>query len=404
MTYSGASWPQELFNTEGEFKEWKDGLRCDINMQMQRLFKELLSEIRTLVQQAMAARHSSPPPPRHYARPTRQGVRPQRDRWDDEGRPICRKCKQPGHIVRFCRVTALQPARDVADRTWAQQERFSGGCDERQADSDERARMSEERNQVLTGMAADLRDQVYVLKEERSERESVVRQLQQELADSKKKLSISEAALGVSIGCRNDLEGEKSRLIHDVERLKNKLQESEDRSNQAERRINALESSVDDKDREMSTRTQRLQEAVKKLEMENRKLEATAKQQSDKIEVMQREALEAVGQPERLPGGRGAGEMEEEKGELTGEKEPKTMVMKTAEQEKVMDGMLEKVDLFLQKQAAFQEPLDQLNMTTGSSMYSAQEQRIRGLVGFLRLWGKLGRREVEMAPSRYDTV
>ena len=237
-----------------------------------------------------------------------------------------------------------------------------------------------------------------------------MRQLQQELADSLKKLSMSEASLEASMRKCNDLEAEKSRLIHDVERLKNKLQESEDRCNQAERRNSALKSSLDDKDGETCAITQRLQEAVKTLEMENGKLEATAKQQRNKIEAMQKEALEAVRQPERLPGG--AGELKEEKGELASEMETEVkMVMKIVEQEK--DGMLEpnqveqdhregedrawlkirqtleEADLFLQKRTALQGPLDQRNMSKDSDRCSSQEQRIRSLVGFWRLWGKL---------------
>ena len=395
---SRASWPQEVFSTEREFKEWKEEFRHDINAQVQRLCKEFMSEIRTLVQPVIAARHRSPPPPRHYTQPTHQYVLPQRDRWDDKGRPICRKCKLPGHIVRFCRVRALQSERDVANQRWARQERFSGGFDS--TEGEERAQRSEERNQVLTGMMTELRDQVHEMKEERRKMESAVSQLQQDLADSEEKLCVSEASLEVSMQRSNDLEDEKSRLIHDVERLKNKLQESEDRCNQAERRFGALKSSLNDKDREMCAITQRLQGAVKALEKENGKLEAAAKQQRDEIEVMRKEALEAVRRPERA-----AGEREEEKGVLASETDTEEKaVRKMVEQKEVMDGMLEEEDLFLQKQRAVQEPLDRLIMTTGSNMCSGQEQRIRSLVWVWRLWEKLGRREFEMDPSRYDTV
>lgn len=50
-----------------------------------------------------------------------------------------------------------------------------------------------------------------------------LRQLQQELADSLKKLSMSEASLEVNTRYRNDLEEEKVRLLKDVDRLKAKV-------------------------------------------------------------------------------------------------------------------------------------------------------------------------------------
>lgn len=50
-----------------------------------------------------------------------------------------------------------------------------------------------------------------------------LRQLQQELADSLKKLSMSEATLEVNTRYRSDLEEEKARLLKDLDRLKGKV-------------------------------------------------------------------------------------------------------------------------------------------------------------------------------------
>lgn len=50
-----------------------------------------------------------------------------------------------------------------------------------------------------------------------------VRELQQELADSLKKQSMSEAFLEVNTHYRNDLEEEKTRLCKDLERLRGKV-------------------------------------------------------------------------------------------------------------------------------------------------------------------------------------
>ncbi|KAF1386995.1 hypothetical protein PFLUV_G00100650 [Perca fluviatilis] len=189
------------------------------------------------------------------------------------------------------------------------QERFSDILSKLHSDSEERVQLVEERNKELASKAADLRDQIYKLEEEKSERETSVRQLQQELADSLKKLSMSEASLEVNTRYRNDLEEEKARLFKDLDRLKGKLEESEDRYVQAERRINSLKSCLDEKEKQLATAAQKqqevlsalaasdtttkqLEEAVQRLEIENARLEAAAKQQSNKIDALQKGAQE----------------------------------------------------------------------------------------------------------------
>ncbi|XP_051807841.1 LOW QUALITY PROTEIN: ankyrin repeat domain-containing protein 26 [Acanthochromis polyacanthus] len=191
------------------------------------------------------------------------------------------------------------------------QERFSDILSKLRSDCEERVQLVEDRNKELASKAADLRDQIYKLEEEKNERETSLRQRQQELADSLKKLSMSEASLEVNTRYRNDLEEEKARLFKDLDRLKGKLEESEDQYVQAERRINSLKSSLDEREKELTTAAQKLQEAlstsaasnvtikqleeaVQRLEIDNARLEAAAKQQSNKIEALQKGAQEAV--------------------------------------------------------------------------------------------------------------
>ncbi|XP_072242367.1 ankyrin repeat domain-containing protein 26 [Leuresthes tenuis] len=200
------------------------------------------------------------------------------------------------------------------------QERFSDILSKLRSDCEERNQLVEERNKELANKAADLRDQIYKLEEEKNERETGLRQLQQELADSLKKLSMSEASLEVNTRYRNELEEEKARLLKDLDRLKGKLEESEDEYMQAERRINSLKSSLDDREKELSATAQKLQEAlsasaasditikqleeaVQKLEIENARLEAAAKQQSNKIDALQKGAQEAATLTDCSPGG-----------------------------------------------------------------------------------------------------
>ncbi|XP_026167942.1 ankyrin repeat domain-containing protein 26 isoform X2 [Mastacembelus armatus] len=208
------------------------------------------------------------------------------------------------------------------------QERFSDMLSKLRSDCEERVQLVEERNKELASKAADLRDQIYKLEEEKNERETSLRQLQQELADSLKKLSMSEASLEVNTRYRNDLEEEKTRLLKDIDRLKGKLEESEDQYVQAERRISSLKSSLDEKEKDVATAAQKLQEvlcasaasdttikqleeAVQRLEIENARLEAAAKQQSNRIDALQKGAQEAAMLSDSSPGGGVRGHLEE---------------------------------------------------------------------------------------------
>ncbi|XP_056243414.1 ankyrin repeat domain-containing protein 26 isoform X8 [Seriola aureovittata] len=208
------------------------------------------------------------------------------------------------------------------------QERFSDILSKLRSDCEERVQLVEERNKEVASKAADLRDQIYKLEEEKNERETSLRQLQQELADSLKKLSMSEASLEVNTRYRNDLEEEKARLLKDMDRLKGKLEESEDQYVQAERRINTLKSSLDEREKELTMAAQKLQEAlsasaasdttirqleeaVQRLEIENARLEAAAKQQSNKIDALQKGAHEAAMLSDCSPGGGVRGHLED---------------------------------------------------------------------------------------------
>ncbi|KAL7402451.1 hypothetical protein ABVT39_015130 [Epinephelus coioides] len=260
------------------------------------------------------------------------------------------------------------------------QERFSDILSKLRSDCEERVQLVEERNKDLASKAADLRDQIYKLEEEKSERETSLRQLQQELADSLKKLSMSEASLEVNTRYRNDLEEEKARLFKDLDRLKGKLEESEHQYVQAERRINSLKSSLDEREKELNTALQKhqealstsaasdttikqLEEAVQRLEIENARLEAAAKQQSNKIDALQKGAeksamvqkqsmLSHTAQnsqamwEEELKGrsklGLRLAELEKEKADLSSQMEiEKKKAKKIAEQKKAVDTRLD---------------------------------------------------------------
>ncbi|XP_068168753.1 ankyrin repeat domain-containing protein 26-like [Antennarius striatus] len=245
------------------------------------------------------------------------------------------------------------------------QERFSDILTKLRSDCEERVQLMEERNKELVGKAAELRDQIYKLEEEKNEREAGLRLLQQELADALKKLSMSEASLEVNTRYRSDLEEEKARLLRDLDRLKGKLEESEDQYVQAEKRINGLKNALDHKEKELTgaaqeiqtalnasaasdTTVRQLEEAVQRLEIENARLEAAAKQQSHKIDALQKGAQEAAVTSDLSPGtgvgklGLRLAELEKEKGDLSTQVEiEKKKAKKVVEQKKAVDTRLD---------------------------------------------------------------
>ncbi|XP_030628026.1 ankyrin repeat domain-containing protein 26 [Chanos chanos] len=199
------------------------------------------------------------------------------------------------------------------------QERFSDILAKLRSDGEERIQLVEERSKELAAKNAELRECNYRLEQEKTEREASMRQLQQELADSLKKLSMCEANLEVNTRYRRDLEEEKTRTLQDLERLKGKLREAEEQNMQAERKISSLRSSLDDKEREViatslklqealsskeatDQTTKQLEEAIQRLEIENARLEAATKQQTNRIEALQKGAQEAAVPSDSSPG------------------------------------------------------------------------------------------------------
>ncbi|XP_056655588.1 ankyrin repeat domain-containing protein 26 isoform X7 [Monodelphis domestica] len=156
------------------------------------------------------------------------------------------------------------------------QVQFSDLFNKLRADSEKQVLMVEERNKELINECNHLKEQMCKYENEKAEREVTVRQLQQELADSLKKQSMSEASLEVTSRYRNDLEDKKQQLQKEIDQIKSKLQESEERHLQSKRSTNELE------------------DHIQKLEIENARLEATVKQQMNKIEQIQQNMLDAT--------------------------------------------------------------------------------------------------------------
>ncbi|XP_057693531.1 ankyrin repeat domain-containing protein 26 isoform X2 [Corythoichthys intestinalis] len=189
------------------------------------------------------------------------------------------------------------------------QKSFSNILSELRKDCEDRVQLAQDRYQDLDAKAAELRENIHQLQEEKSEREANQRQLQQELADSLKKLSMCEASLEVNTRYRNDLEDEKTRLHKDMDSLKSKMDERESQCLEVEKHVNKLRCHLDEREKELCAAAQKQQEAlsaaaaseavvkqleetIQRLEIENVKLEAAAKQQANKLEALQKDTQE----------------------------------------------------------------------------------------------------------------
>ncbi|XP_035750806.1 ankyrin repeat domain-containing protein 26 [Egretta garzetta] len=196
------------------------------------------------------------------------------------------------------------------------QDRFNDIFNKLRADTEKQVYLVEERNKELNAKCTDLREQVFKYETDKVEREGMVRQLQQELADALKKQSMSEASLEVTTRYRSDLEEDKLRLQKDLEKFKTKLRDLEEQHLQSEHCVHDLKAALDNKEREVIASSQKLQdllvassgtnstvkqleEHVQRLEIQNARLEATVQQQSSRIEALQRDLQASASLPSR---------------------------------------------------------------------------------------------------------
>uniref|UniRef100_A0A4W3IVU5 Uncharacterized protein n=1 Tax=Callorhinchus milii TaxID=7868 RepID=A0A4W3IVU5_CALMI len=194
------------------------------------------------------------------------------------------------------------------------QERFSDIFSKLRGDSERQINLIEERNKELIIRNNEQKEHIYKFENEKTERESILRQHQQELADALKKLSMSEASLEVTTRYRNELEEEKTRMQKQLDKLKSKLQNTEEKHVHSERRIQELQNALDEKEHQVIASSQKMQELltvssqskegakqleehVQRLEIENAKLEALVKQKTSRSEMLQKELQETASSP-----------------------------------------------------------------------------------------------------------
>ncbi|NXQ37374.1 ANR26 protein, partial [Alaudala cheleensis] len=126
------------------------------------------------------------------------------------------------------------------------QDRFNDIFNKLRADTEKQVCLVEERNKELNAKCIDLREQVFKYETDKIEREGMIRQLQQELADTLKKQSMSEASLEVTTRYRSDLEEDKLHLQKELEKAKTKVHNT----------------ALDEKEREATASAQKLQDQL----------------------------------------------------------------------------------------------------------------------------------------------
>ncbi|XP_059039823.1 ankyrin repeat domain-containing protein 26 isoform X4 [Mustela lutreola] len=153
------------------------------------------------------------------------------------------------------------------------QDQFQDILKKLEAESQKQALVIEASKQELINERNLLRERMYVYEKEKVEREVAVRQLQEELADTLKKQSMSEASLEVTSRCRMNLEDEVQDLKKKLAQIRNQLQDAQERHAEA------------------VTRIETLKDHVQKLEVENAELKDTITKQVEKIEQLQENTL-----------------------------------------------------------------------------------------------------------------
>ncbi|XP_010611150.1 ankyrin repeat domain-containing protein 26 isoform X2 [Fukomys damarensis] len=153
------------------------------------------------------------------------------------------------------------------------QDQFHGIVKTLQGESKKQSLILEDRNKELIDECNHLKERIYQYEKEKAEKEGVVRQLQQELADTLKKQSMSEASLEISSLYRINLEDETRDLKKNLSQIRSQLEEEQNRHTQA------------------AQCAEKLQQHLQKLELENSRLKVKVKKQAGKTEQLQKHLL-----------------------------------------------------------------------------------------------------------------
>ncbi|XP_036614917.1 ankyrin repeat domain-containing protein 26-like [Trichosurus vulpecula] len=321
------------------------------------------------------------------------------------------------------------------------------------ADTEKQVLMVEERNKELITECNHLREQTCKYENEKAEREGTVRKLQEELADSLKKQSMTEASLEVTSLYQNDFEDKKKQLQKEIDQMKSKLntereklkklielkQSLENRLEQEMKRNDELQKDLSGFKKLLKTTQKKLRDYEKGdvvyeggLKQTHSEMDRQINRLKNKIEdlTQQLEAassecnqLESINQSlqeelfsmkilqkncDKLEGNKR--QLEEEVVNLKYHLEITKLERSQIEQykheieERARQEIVEKlkeVNLFLQTQAASRENLEQLRENNNASIRNQMEQRIRDLESELSKMKNSCQDSVEAEIERY---
>uniref|UniRef100_A0A670IWE1 Uncharacterized protein n=1 Tax=Podarcis muralis TaxID=64176 RepID=A0A670IWE1_PODMU len=242
------------------------------------------------------------------------------------------------------------------------QDRFNDIFNKLRADTEKQVQMKEEVNKELIAKCNNLKEEVLKYEAEKADREvsGTIRQLKQELADSLKKQSMSEASLEVSTRYRIDLEEDKQHLQKEIDRMKFKCKDvgltllKLEHEKKKVKKLVELKRSVEARRVQVESTNCELRDQLSSMKL----LERSKQQLEEEITNLKRH-------------------IQDNMMDLSQIEQYKREIEERARQD--ISQKLEQVNLFLQTQAASQETMEQMRATNYASLRNQLENRIKDL-------------------------
>ncbi|XP_071805576.1 uncharacterized protein [Asterias amurensis] len=186
------------------------------------------------------------------------------------------------------------------------QEKFSSTLKTLQAENERTRTLWEERMSTSSENVSRLKEELQRSEHNRSIRDQEIRQIQQELTEALRKLSISEANLELARKNKNELDKEKQHQGHHMKQLQDQITSMERDRRSLEARIEEIQNDLMQTQRNnlntsqqlMVTQTSlqrksELEERLRDLETENAKMEMAVNNEKAQKESLQREIRES---------------------------------------------------------------------------------------------------------------
>nr|XP_020139751.1 ankyrin repeat domain-containing protein 26-like isoform X2 [Microcebus murinus] len=162
---------------------------------------------------------------------------------------------------------------DIREKTMTDiQDQFHNIVIKCQDESKKQSLLLAEKNKELIKECNNLKERQYECLKEKAETEAVVRQLQQELADTVQNLSRSKTSLHIMSHCQDEAAQDSKKILNQIT---SQLEEAQDQLKQTTRHA------------------EKMQDDMKKLKIKNSKLKVIIRQQVDKLKQHEKNLLSA---------------------------------------------------------------------------------------------------------------